>query len=228
MNGFRKWTLGVYAKFDDLLGQVENHEAIASQALLDMKTSLARAKGQLSRVDRDCRALEQDVRAAQASAEQWKARAAKETEDKRAMECIRRARFKLKDADALRARLDEQTRMRDQVTLTVRNLEQKFLELSGKKRLLSTRQAAARASEAISAESGTSVEVEDVFSRWEIKLTEKEFVPGYEAELPDEFADKYAEKEEEESLLRELASLREDGDDRLTTNTTDDDEEKAS
>ncbi len=208
MNGFKRWTIGFAAKFDDLLGQVENHEAIASQALIDMKTSLARAKGQLARVDRDCLALEQDVRAAQSQAEKWKARAAEETDDERAMECLRRSRAKLNDAAALHTRLNEQTRMRDQVTLTVRALEQKFLDLSGKKRLLSTRQAAARASEAAHAESGTSMQVEDVFSRWEIRLTEQEFVPGTAQDLPDDFADGYASQEEEESLMRELEGLR--------------------
>jgi phage shock protein A len=209
MNSFRRWTIGVCAKFDDLLGQVENHEALASQALRDMRTSLARANGQLARVERDCRSLEKEAQTCHATAERWRERAQKETDDKRALECLRRGREKLREAETLTTRLDEQRRMRDQVAATVRTLEQKFLDLSGKQRLLSTRQAAAQASEAVNAESGTSVEVEDVFGRWEDKLTEREFQPGVCHTVPDDFSEEYSTKEEEESLYAELRLLRE-------------------
>ena len=211
MNGFRRWTIGVCAKFDDLLGQVENHEALASQALRDMRASLARANGQLSRVERDCRALEQETKATRATADQWRARAQNEPDDQRALECLRRAREKAGEAERLSARLDEQRRMRDQVATTVRGLEQKFLDLSGKQRLLSTRQAAAQASAAVNSESSNSADVEDVFCRWEDRLSEREFQPGAARTLQDDFTESYSEQEESESLARELRALRAEG-----------------
>jgi phage shock protein A len=210
MNSFRRWTIGVCARFDELLGQVENHEALATQALRDMRTSLARANGQLARVEQDCRNLDREVETARSTSEQWRARAGKEGDDQRALECLRRGRSAAKHAETLAERLDHQRRMRDQVQRTIRGLEHKFLDLSGKQRLLSTRQAAAQASEAVHAESGTSVEVEDVFSRWEVKLTEKEFQPGVDHASPDTFTESYSEQEEISSLTDELRNLRGD------------------
>lgn len=212
MNSFRRWTIGVCAKFDDLLGQVENHEAIAAQALSDMRTSLARARAQLGRVERDCRVLLDEVETAHKTSTRWKERAKKESEDARALECLKRSRLASEDAHKLEQRLQEQKRMAEQVRKTIIGLEQKFVELRGKQRLLSTRQAAAQASEALHAESGAAGEVEDVFSRWEIRLSEQEFVPGapgmYGEPLEDSFGEGYGKEEERASLEAELSLLR--------------------
>jgi phage shock protein A len=216
MNSFRRWTIGVCAKFDDLLGQVENHEALAAQALRDMRTSLARANGQLARVERDCRVLETEIGTAREHAERWRARAQKEGADDRALECLRRSRAAMSESHKLTERLEDQRRMRDQVRRTIQGLEQKFLDLSGKQRLLSTRQAAAQASEAINAETGAAGDVEDVFSRWELKLTEKEFTPrGYaytDDAFDDGFCQEYDKEEERASLEAELSTLRREND----------------
>lgn len=219
MNSFRRWTIGVCAKFDDLLGQVENHEALAAQALRDMRSSLARASAQLARVERDCRALENEVNAAREDAERWRTRAQKEGSDERAMECLRRSRRAMSESHKLAQRLEDQRRMRDQVRRTIQGLEQKFLDLSGQQRLLSTRQAAARASEAIDAETGAAGDVEDVFSRWELRLSEKEFTPrGYvccDDALDDELGQEYEKEEERAALEAELAALRREGGDEI-------------
>lgn len=212
MNGFRRWTIGVCAKFDELLGQVENHEALAAQALRDMRASLARANSQLARVEQGCKTLEAEVRAAEEAALRWRTRAKTEGDDERALECLRRARAALTERDKLAERLDEQQRMRDQVRRTIQGLERKFVDLTGKQRLLTTRQAAAQASEAIQSESGAAGDVEDVFSRWELKLTEREFVPRgagyYDQDHADGLSEAYEKDEERAELAAELADLR--------------------
>src|SRR6478736_3812693 len=92
MKSLRRWTVGLVAKVDDVLAQVENHEAVAHEALSDMRKSLARSNGQLARVNRDTEALGRELAETIQDAARWRERARTTEQEDKALECLRRAR----------------------------------------------------------------------------------------------------------------------------------------
>jgi phage shock protein A len=201
--------VGLVAKVDDVLAHVENHEAVAHEALSDMRKSLARSNAQLARVNRDTEALGRDLAETIQDAARWRERARMTEQEDKALECLRRAREKDRRREQLRERFETQEKARKELTQSVQHLELRYEELRSKTRLLSTRQATAQAAQAVELESSASADVEDVFERWEVRLAETEYVPG--AALGgkvDGLDAAYVAEEEQAALLAELRALR--------------------
>ena len=90
MARFKRWTHGFVASIDNMIVQVENHEALAASALRELERGVARSKVQLLRVERDGRAISQALQEEREAVERWRDRAKREPEEARALECLKR------------------------------------------------------------------------------------------------------------------------------------------
>ena len=75
MARFKRWTHGFVASIDNMIVQVENHEALATSALRELEHAVARSKVQLMRVERDGRAIKQALSEEQEAMTRWRERA---------------------------------------------------------------------------------------------------------------------------------------------------------
>lgn len=203
MNSFRRWTTSLTQKFDQLRHQVESHEALAADALAEMKKSLSDGHEELERIQKDCAHLKQELRAARAAAGQWLERAQREQDDKRAVECLRRRRTAQLCEMEVRERLEEQQSAKTRVRRLLSELEREFMEVRQSRELNASVNSAPK-----SLERHSSSLPPASFSPWATGSEDEEASTTYTSLPPDSFAESYFRKEEEEALVEELAALR--------------------
>ena len=208
MNRFRHWTASLVSRVDWMVSQVENHEALADSAIRDLGHHAARARVQMARVRADGRAIQQRRDREREAVSSWRDRARRQDgpDDTRALECLRRARTAERQASELDRRLAEHEQVERQLARDLGRVEQQLTTLRGKRNLMRTRQSRADALAAVGdCEDVTGLD--DVFDRWEERITERELLVGC-GDGPDRFEAELEEAELDDALRAELAALR--------------------
>ncbi|HYQ01423.1 MAG TPA: PspA/IM30 family protein [Polyangiaceae bacterium] len=209
MARFKRWTHGVVASIDSFIVQVENHEAQASSALRELEQGVARSKVQLMRVERDGKALEQALTEEREAAIRWRERAAREEQEARALECLRRHKRSERRALELSQNQTEHVRVEQQLKRDIQTLEQRLFELRQQRNTMRTRQSRA---DAFSVVHGTgdleNGELGAIFERWETRVAESEVHSGCLIATVDSFDEEFLDAEEIAALKLELGDLR--------------------
>ncbi|MEO1171747.1 MAG: PspA/IM30 family protein [Myxococcota bacterium] len=209
MNRWKRWSVSIRTRLDDVIGQIENHEAVVDEVIRDVHRAAARARVQLRRVQRDGSSLRTRLADERRTAREWRDRAARlDSEDEsRALECLRRAKRAERSATELEQRRDEHERAEKQLTSDVRAIESRLSALRERRNLMQTRQSRAEAVSVVHAPDDTLCTLDDVFDRWDSRITEMEIVTGHGAPV-DSFEDEFVSAEEEAELRAELQELR--------------------
>jgi phage shock protein A len=209
MTRWKRWTSGFVASIDSVIAQVENHEAQVASALRELEQGILRSKVQLGRVERDGVALRRTLGEERESTVRWRERAQREADEKRALECLRRA----KRAEARSIELEKQRgdheRVQTQLTADIRTLEERLVELRQQRNTMRTRQSRA---EALSVAQGMGDlregEIGQIFERWESRVAESEISSGCDRSSVDTFDAEFTDAEEEAALKAELRALK--------------------
>ena len=217
MNQIKRWTVSVFSRIDALVAKVENHEALATEALRELQRATARANVQLKRVQRDGERQRRELSEAREAAQQWRERARRTIDDEaRAMECLRRAKQAATRVSEVEARLEEHQQVEQQLQLDIRGLEERLSRLTDQRNLLRTRQSRA---DALGVVNGDKVqlesEVDELFDRWEMRITESEYAGGLNGAFEsgaDAFETEFADEDEARELRAELEALRGESD----------------
>ncbi|MDX1432280.1 MAG: PspA/IM30 family protein [Gammaproteobacteria bacterium] len=213
MRTIRRWTAGVFSRIDELVARVENHEALVTEALRDLQRSTARAHVQLKRVREDGERLRRQLAECREQSDAWQTRAKRADDDTRAIECLRRAKRFAAQAAEIERRLGEHERIERQLGEDVRGLEDRLARLKEQRNLMRTRQSRAEAMGVVQ-DSMISLgsDIDEVFDRWEARVTEAEYAGGVDAGAVDAFENEYLSAEEEAALRIELDELRRESD----------------
>ncbi|MEM6531968.1 MAG: PspA/IM30 family protein [Myxococcota bacterium] len=207
MNRWKRWSVSIRTRLDDVIGQIENHEAVVDEVIRDVHRAAARARVQLRRVQRDGSALRTRLEEERRAVVDWRARAARTEDETRALECLRRAKRAERNANGLATRRAEHERAEKQLTGDVRAIESRLSELRERRNLMQTRQSRAEAVSVVRAPEDSLCSLDDVFDRWDSRITEMEIVTGH-GEPSDAFEDEFVTHEEEAELRAELQDLR--------------------
>lgn len=210
MKALRRWTSSIAASFDYVVTQIENHDALITRAMKEMQSAVARAKVQLKRVSADGQGLRKRIAELEAEEQSWRDRAEKFANDNKvkALECLRRekrVKIQLKELEeqAIRHRALE-----NQLKTDLSKAEDRLTRLVQQRNLLRTRESRAQALKIVTDEDSTLVsEIDEIFDRWETKVTEYEFEGGCCALNRDEFEEELLSEEEKIELTKELESL---------------------
>jgi phage shock protein A len=210
VNHWKRWTLGMLSRIDALVTRVENHDALVTAALSDLRQATARAQVQLKRVRRDGETLSSRLTKARAAVIDWQARAKRSLDDEaRALACLRRRKDARREVTELERRLEVHARAEDQLAQDIRVLEERLRALSEQRNLMRTRQSRAEALRAIQGRQvELSEDLEDVFERWETRLAEAELASGCPLGSGDTFEAAFVRSEEDAELRSELQALR--------------------
>ncbi len=211
MKTIKRWTTGIFSRVDWAVSQIENQEALINSALKESRAAVAKAKVQMGRVRQDGNKLRQRLQDEEQAVERWRDRAVKvaKTDEPRAVECLRRCKRAEHQRDQLRHRVREHELVETQLAKDIGQMEEKLAELLEKRNLMRTRQSRAEALTNIQADcSDTSSELEEIFDRWEIRVTEKE-LSGECAIVCDPLEEAFVNDETEAELREELKQLTE-------------------
>jgi len=214
MSIFKRLSATFTSRMDNMVSQIENHDAVVDVAIKESRHATAKAKVRLARVRHDGEQLRRKIAELRTAERQWthRARELAEQDEERAIECLRRhkaceqqlAQFEpaLKQHDALEARLSQD----------IGSAERKLSKMNQQQNLMRTRQSAAQALNAISTmDESVALDVADAFERWEVNVTESELEVGT-VDSVDLLEREFMDSEEKDALHSELTALMADGD----------------
>lgn len=209
MNIFNRIAATVSATVDKAVSQVENHDAVADAALQDTRAAAAKAQVRLKRVQQDGEHLRRKLQELNKMEQTWTTRAkniAHEDEDK-ALQCIERRNRCREQAKQTQEALQRHEELTRHIHSSVERIENRLEQLTQQRNMLRSRHSAADAMRIIQKlESQSGHGLDDTLDRWEILITESEYLSGYMTET-DALNDSFTKLENSEALRAELQTL---------------------
>lgn len=208
MSVFRRITTTLSAQVDRLVGEIENHDAIVETGIRENRRALAKAKVRLARMHEDGERMRRRLDGLRRDAEAWRRRALANEDEERAIECLRRAKAAAAQAESLGRSHCAHQEVEQRLTREVDAVRRRVDGLEHRRSLMRSREATADAASRIrETESGSALDLDDTFERWEIRVTEAELQSGEAAPL-DAFESELIAGEERSALRAELAELK--------------------
>jgi len=216
MSIIKRLSTTLMSRIDQVVGEIENHDALAEAALGEQKKKIAAAKVQLAQVQSQEQRLQSQIAQLKEDASRWEKRAVQSavTDETRALECLQRRKQIDSQVERLTAARDEYAASVTKIGADIGRAENELLTLSQKHTLLRARQTS---NEAIHTPVGAGManlgELESTFERWETRIAQEEILNEM-SEPFDPLEHSYRNEEEAEALRDELQSLlsREKGD----------------
>ena len=223
MSLFKRFSTTLYSRVEQLVNQIENHDAIIEAAIRDAKHSAAKARAQHKRVQQDGVRLQQKRDKLAVAIEQWQTRARRFADDEtKALSCLQRKRLCQQQLSELEPMIKQHQQMDTRLQHDIKRAEEKITAISQQRHLMRTRQSAADALSQINQldaapdididdtferwETKRIVDIDDTFERWETKINEREFDIGLQIKT-DDFEEAFIAEEEMEDLRHELHDL---------------------
>ena len=218
MSIFKRISATVSANLDNLIGEIENHEAVVDATIEEMQKKLAKAKVHLGKVNHEQHKLQQSINESQEKVLQWRQRAVDvaNSDENKALMCVSRAKqnqqLVIQYEEALKQYQSVGKRLADDIKKT----EQKIQSAKQKKTLMRARQSTSDAlkTSRVKADRNNEKQLDDTFERWEINVVsseisnQEEYVgeSHYES-IDDSLEDEFEQKEYEQGLKDELNAL---------------------
>lgn len=205
----KRWTTSLVTSFDSMISQIENHEALVSAAIREVQDANTKARVHHARVTQDGQRMRKRLIELGDQAVTWKERARRsaQSDEARALECLRRTKRIESEIGIIEEREREHARMEKQLGEDLRLLEEKLTILKQQRNIMRTRESRAQALSLMQQDDSRIIgEIDDIFDRWEAKLSVYE---GSAPRMPiDELEEEMHNSEEEESLRAALQALR--------------------
>ncbi len=208
MSLFKRLSTTLVARIDALVGQVENHDAVAEAAITETRRAVAQAKVRLTAFQREEEKLEADLATQRRAEAAWTERARQSAgDDAKALACLRRRRECARQIASLEEALQTHRTAEQRMAADIRSAEERLGQLTRQRNLMRTRQSAARALHTTADAAGPAgLDLEKTFERWEASLLEQEMALGTGPAV-DPLERDFADAEEDEALRAELARL---------------------
>jgi phage shock protein A len=209
MSLIHRISTSITSTVDRAVSKVENHDAIVNAALRDTRQAAARSRVRLERVRKDGKSLKNRYGELKVAQGRWtdRAKVVAETDEKKALECLRRRRDCEAQAKNLKESIAQHDELEARIAEQVKKIEARIGEVSHQRNMMRSRQSVADAMRTINKIEGVSYgEIEDTFDRWEINLGETEIMLGAST-VSDPLDTEFLADEDAEDLRAELEEL---------------------
>lgn len=210
MSIFKRLSATVYARVDESVRQIENHDAVITTSLTQTRTKIAQAKVQLNRVRADGKKLDNDINTLRETESKWTSRAqdnADKDEDV-ALSCLIRRRECQGQIAALKESLVRHQNVEQRLNSDITQLEKRLSTMTEQRNLLRTRQSTAEVNRCLQQIDGQgNLDIDDSFERWEQKIMVNE-LDIETTPTGDDFEQRFIDEEERSELKAELSVLR--------------------
>ncbi len=209
MSIFKRLSATLVSRIDQVVGEIENHDAVVRVALQDMRKRIAEARVRLGQLQREQARLKQQIQAQQDDARRWRERAlaCAGSDEAKALECVRRSRDCQQRAKKLEQSLVGFEATAEKLAGDIDTSEQRLARNKQKLTLMRARQSGSAALNNAAEEGEDACQLlDDTFDRWEINISQAEMV-GDDIPDIDPLEREFTTCEQEEELRRELARL---------------------
>ena len=212
MSLIKRISASVTSTVDRAVSRVENHDAIINAALKDTQHAAARSRVRLARVQKDGNNLRARRDELEAAVIRWTDRARKvaDTDEAKALECLRRRKECQGQLVSLADAIDKHEQLETRVSDNLKKIEARINEVAHQRNMMRSRQSVAEATRIVNNIEGVSYgEIEDTFDRWEINLGETEILMG-SIQPGDRLDNEFLATESNDELRAELDDLLQD------------------
>lgn len=209
MKAFKRLAVTIQSRTEELIGSLENHQAVAESMIQQMKQAAAKARIHFARVQADRQRLERRLRELHDAELRWveRARRVSSTDETRALACVRRLKATREEIARVESEREQVAKADRALAADLERLERQLAELERRKNTLACRQGCVDALTAVERADATNLEdLCGAFSRWETSVMEKEIMTGRHEKPVDPVENDFAAEEEE----RELRSMLDD------------------
>jgi phage shock protein A len=210
MSIFKRLSATFVSSIDQVVGEIENHDAVVQASLQDMRKQIAEAKVRLSQVHREQASLQEQIREQQDGAQRWRERAlaCSKSDEGKALECLSRSRHCQQQAERLEQALAGFESTAEKLAVDIEASEQRLAQNKQKLTLMRARQSTSSALNATGEEGQDASQLmDDTFDRWEINISQAEMVSDGHPAI-DPLEREFTTREQQGDLRRELAALR--------------------
>ncbi len=212
MSLFKRLSATLVSRIDQVVGEIENHDAVIQATLDGLCKKVAVAKQRLAQARREEDRVRQQILEQNEQVERWRLRAVESAHDDeaKALECVRRSRLGLQKIERLEQSLSQSLLTTEKLARDIDASEQRLGEIKQKLILMRARNSAGSARNATHDTDIDTVRLlDETFDRWEISLTQSELVcntPDAVGSI-DSIEREFLNRETQEALRNELAAL---------------------
>lgn len=209
MSIIKRLSTTLFSRIDQVVGEIENHDALIEAAINEQRKKIAAAKVQMARVQSHEKRMGEQIAQLHTERQRWEQRAvssAKEDEQ-RALACLQRRQAIDKQIAQMTSARGEYAATAARMAADIDRAEEEIRTLSQKHALLRARQSSSEALQSSSLSAMPPLaDLETSFDRWETRIAQAEILRG-DAEPVDALEEQFRTVEEESALRAELEQL---------------------
>jgi len=210
MSIIKRISTTISAKVSNLVGEIENHDAVMEAAINESRRATAQAKVRLSRTERERAQLQQKIEELEGKRQKWRERAlaCADNEESKALSCLQQEKSCAKQVSQLTSILKQQDALLAKLRSDIAKAESKLSQIHHQRNMMRSRESAASALNAMAhADINDKIDINDTLERWEAKIIESEL--ELETQQPlDDFEYQFTEQENLQELRAELQELK--------------------
>jgi phage shock protein A len=207
MSLFKRITATLTTRVNTLVNELENHDAVVESGIAEMRQAYAKAKVRFTRMTAEGERLRRKLDEQRRDAMAWRERALACKDEEKALECLRRGRLASGQVTSLEGMLERHRELEGRLSREIEAVRARIGELEHKRHQMRSREATADAAWSIQRmDAGRSLDLEDIFERWEMRVTEAELTTDA-SPVRDPLEAEFVAEEERASLAAELAEL---------------------
>ncbi|RTZ62186.1 MAG: hypothetical protein DSZ32_00855 [Gammaproteobacteria bacterium] len=215
MSLFQRITATFTAGVDKAVSKIENHDALVEASVRQIRHNVAECKVRLARVQRENARVQEKLLELRDADSRWSARARKLGADERekALACLKRSKACRAQIRHYTGHAEQQQVLEREMAAQLEQMQARLDEIRLTQSRMRSRGASAEVQRVAQQLTVTGADsLDDVFERWEIKLTEAEIRNGVtvdEFDLRDPLESEFVAVEEQAELNAELDALLE-------------------
>lgn len=184
MSGFKRTITSLFYKVDQVVSEIENHDALIQSAIREQQTKLVAARVECSRINKRSNQLRTEIQELEVKRDKWEQRAVLEStkestkgdsgqdvNKERALACVQQAQSLTEQMSRLSHMSDQYGVAVEKMTAEINTAAQELDGLKQKHQFMRARQATADALGRFGDIGSTRLDnVETSFDRWEVKI----------------------------------------------------------
>jgi len=223
MSLLKRLSVTLFSRIDDVVADIENHDALIRVAIEEQSKKVVQAKGQLIKLKRKRKIIENSLLGLKSDDSAWHRRALDEssTNEQRALQCLQRKKIIQEEIIKLEQGNHEYQLIIEKLVNDIQTSEQELTQIKRKRELLSARQSSSEITHQVNQTKESSFkQLQDTFDRWEANLDTKvihideQLAINHSLNQLDDFSSSadlfektYLDKEKQSALKQELSEL---------------------
>lgn len=209
MSIVKRITTTLFARIDQVVGELENHDALINAAITEQRKKIAAAKVQLAKIRGNEQELRRQTAQLKLHEKRWGQRAIQEAEkdETRALACMQRKIATQAEITKLEKMQQEYLHTSEKMSVDISRCEDDLKNMMQKQDLMRARQTSVDAMNVINQMgNGNFDNLQHSFERWETRITHSEMLAG-SLDESDPLEHEYLNAENEQNLRLELQLL---------------------